>query len=150
MDKGKGTSFLLRDHSFSTFPKFSKKLLLPYPLILARTGAYQRVRSNSFSENFANMLNEWSVLHNISFIITMLHPSKRCFHHIETSKLIYIANQLCGFYIMGALALKTFKYLFILSAVLKNIVTMLWELVFLVWASSLKFSSARKLNSVPG
>ena len=37
---------LARDHSFSSFAKFF------------RTGAYQVVRNISFSENFANLLDE--------------------------------------------------------------------------------------------
>ena len=38
------------DHSFSTYAKFSENL----------TCAYQGVRNVSFSENFTNILNEWS------------------------------------------------------------------------------------------
>ena len=49
------------DHSFSTFAKFSEKLNISYPLIPARTCAYQGVRNVSFSGNFANILNEWSI-----------------------------------------------------------------------------------------
>ena len=36
------------------FAKFSKKL------VFLRTWAYQGVRNVSFSENFVNVLNEWS------------------------------------------------------------------------------------------
>ena len=42
----------LMDHSFSTFAKFFEKLRF--------LSAYQGVRDVSFSENFANLLNEWS------------------------------------------------------------------------------------------
>ena len=48
------------DHSFSTFAKFSEKLIVLTPwYIRTRTCAYQRVRNISFSENFAYVLNEW-------------------------------------------------------------------------------------------
>ena len=45
------------DHSFCTFAKFSEKLTF---LNLLRTCAYQGVRNVSFSEDFADVLNEWS------------------------------------------------------------------------------------------
>ena len=41
---------------FSTFAKFAEKLLFLTPD--TRTCAYQRVRSVSFSENLANLLNK--------------------------------------------------------------------------------------------
>ena len=47
-----------RNHSFSTYEKFSEKLTFLNPLIRTRTCAYQRVRNVSFSENFAYILNE--------------------------------------------------------------------------------------------
>ena len=49
-----------RDHSFITFAKFSEKLTFLTSLICTRTCAYQRARSVSFSENFANVTNERS------------------------------------------------------------------------------------------
>ena len=45
-----------REHLFSTYAKFSEKLIFLNP----RTCAYQGVRNVSFSENFAYVLNEWS------------------------------------------------------------------------------------------
>ena len=38
------------------------KTNISYPLIRTRTCAYQRVRNVSFSENFGNVLNEWSLI----------------------------------------------------------------------------------------
>ena len=52
----------IRDHSFSTYAKFSEKTNVSYPLIRTRTCAYQGVRNVSFSENFAYVLNEWSLI----------------------------------------------------------------------------------------
>ena len=49
---------IVSDHSFSTFAKFTD---ISYPLIRTRTCPYQGVRNVSFSENFAYVLNEWSV-----------------------------------------------------------------------------------------
>ena len=54
------SSLTIRNHSFSTYAKFSEKLtfLTPwYPML--RTCACQGVRNVSFSENFAYVLNEW-------------------------------------------------------------------------------------------
>ena len=48
---------LLRDHSFSTYAKFSEKLIFLTP-IHTRTCAYQGIRNVSLSENFAYVLNE--------------------------------------------------------------------------------------------
>ena len=45
---------VIRDYSFSTYPKLSKKNI-SYPL--TRTCAYQSVSNVSFSENFAYFLN---------------------------------------------------------------------------------------------
>ena len=47
------------------FAKFSEKLTFLYPLIHTRTCAYQGVRNVSFSENFANVIDEWSHTENI-------------------------------------------------------------------------------------
>ena len=44
----------IRDHSFSTYAKFSEKLTF----LDVRTRAHQEVNV-SFSENFAYILNEW-------------------------------------------------------------------------------------------
>ena len=49
---------LNKDHLFSMFAKFSEKLTFLYPLIHTRTCAYQGVRNVSFSENFANVIDE--------------------------------------------------------------------------------------------
>ena len=51
---------LLRDHSFSTFANFLKKLILFNPWY-AHVHVYQGVRNVCFSENFANVLNEGSL-----------------------------------------------------------------------------------------
>ena len=51
--------WLLRDHPFSTYAKFSEKLTFLTPLIRTRMCAYQDVNV-SFSENFAYVLNGWS------------------------------------------------------------------------------------------
>ena len=50
---------LVKDHSFSTFSKFSEKLTFLTPL--THTYMYQGVRNVSLSENFENVLNEWSL-----------------------------------------------------------------------------------------
>ena len=51
--------YLIRDHSFTTFANFSGKLTFTpwYEL----TCVYQGVRNVSFSENFANVINELSL-----------------------------------------------------------------------------------------
>ena len=54
-----------RDHSFSTFHKFSKKLTF-FTSWYTRTWVYQGVRNVGFSENFANVLNEWS--HSVNLL----------------------------------------------------------------------------------
>ena len=41
---------------------FPKNYSISYPLIRARMRAYQGVRNVSFSENFASVLNEWSLI----------------------------------------------------------------------------------------
>ena len=41
--------------------KTFRKINISYPLIRTRTCAYQGVRNVSFSENFAYVLNEWSL-----------------------------------------------------------------------------------------
>ena len=55
---GKDFNFDDCDHSFSKFAKFSEKPTFLTPLIRTRTDAYQGLRNISFSENFANVLNE--------------------------------------------------------------------------------------------
>ena len=48
----------LKNNSFSTFAKFSEKHpLIHTPYVCIR----QEVRNASFSENFVNVLNEWSI-----------------------------------------------------------------------------------------
>ena len=54
--------FLVRDYSFSTYSKFSEKTNFSYLLIRTRICAYQGVRNVRFSENFAYVLNEWSLM----------------------------------------------------------------------------------------
>ena len=44
--------------------KFSEKTSISYPLIRTRTYAYQGVRNCSFTEHFANVLNEYSQSNN--------------------------------------------------------------------------------------
>ena len=51
----------LREYSFSTYAKFSEKLTF-FPLIRSRTCVYQGLKNVSFSENFAYVLNEWSLI----------------------------------------------------------------------------------------
>ena len=46
------TEIIHRDHSFSTFGKFSVKSNISYSLIHTRTCAYQGVRIDTFSKNF--------------------------------------------------------------------------------------------------
>ena len=43
--------------------------------------------------------------------LTAQPSNNQCFHHIETSQLICRANQLTGFYIMGAMIVKGLKNL---------------------------------------
>ena len=50
------------DHPFSTYAKFSEKTNISCRLIRTRTCAYQGVRNVSFSENFAFVLNKWSLM----------------------------------------------------------------------------------------
>ena len=51
------------DHAFRTYKKFSETNI-SYPLIRGRTSTYQGVRKISFSENFAFVLNGWSLTEN--------------------------------------------------------------------------------------
>ena len=51
-----------RDHSFSTYAKFSGKNKISFPLACIRKCAYQGVRNVSFPENVAYTQNEWSSL----------------------------------------------------------------------------------------
>ena len=46
-----------RDHSLITYAKFSEKHKISYPLIRTHSCAYQRVRNDSFLEDFAYVLN---------------------------------------------------------------------------------------------
>ena len=48
----------LRDHSFSTYSKFSEKLTFC-------TCAFQGVRNSSFSGNFAHVLDGWSLIETL-------------------------------------------------------------------------------------
>ena len=59
---------LIWDCSFRTFPKLPEKLTLCiYWYALVRK-VYQGVRNISFSENFVNVLNEWSLLHSAAHL----------------------------------------------------------------------------------
>ena len=49
------------DHLFGTFGKFPE-FNISYPLMRARACAFQGVRNVNFSENFANILNELSLI----------------------------------------------------------------------------------------
>ena len=60
-------SFFANDHSSITFAKFSVKLTFLTPWC-TRSCAYQGVRNVSFSENFANVMNEWSPILNAKYI----------------------------------------------------------------------------------
>ena len=51
-----------RYHLFSTYAKFSEKLAFPGSWIRTRTNVYQRERKISFLDNFAHVLNEWSLI----------------------------------------------------------------------------------------
>ena len=61
------TSVVLGGRPFSKYAKFSEKLTFLTPCFAhERTCAYQGVRIVSFSENFAYVLNGWSlVVHKI-------------------------------------------------------------------------------------
>ena len=49
------------DHSFSTYAKFPEELTFLTPMIRKRMFEYQGVRNVKFAENFAYVLNEWSL-----------------------------------------------------------------------------------------
>ena len=53
------TSLILRGHPLSTYIKFSEKLTFLTPWYAHVRCAYQEVKSVSFSENFAYVLNGW-------------------------------------------------------------------------------------------
>ena len=81
--------FLIWDHSFCMYAKFSEKLTFLTPIRIL-TYAYQGVRNLSFSENFANVLNEWSL-----FVIILPYLSVQSFtcnskpNNMSGVKLIY-------------------------------------------------------------
>ena len=56
----------IRDHSFSRYAKFSKKLAFLTPWY-ADVRVYQGVRNVSFPGNFAYVLNRWSLISQITF-----------------------------------------------------------------------------------
>ena len=65
VEKGLKTNApVVRDHSFSTFSKFSERLtfLTPWYIYVCVRG----VRNVSFSENFENVLNEWSLTRTVN------------------------------------------------------------------------------------
>ena len=59
------------------FRKIFRKTNISYPPIRTHMYAYQGVRNISFSENFANVLNEWSLsVREIEFCNTRLQILK--------------------------------------------------------------------------
>ena len=58
-------SFFPRDHSFSAFAKFPKKLTYLTPWYAHVRLRIRGVRNVSFSESFANILNRWSPRHSV-------------------------------------------------------------------------------------
>ena len=56
----------IRDHLFSTYAKFSEKLIFHTPW-------YAHVRNVSFSENLAYVLNRWTLLWLIQKILSHYH-----------------------------------------------------------------------------
>ena len=71
------------DHSFSTSAKSSEKLTSLTPWY---SHVRNRVRNVSFSENFANVLNEWSpmVLEYISHELTFIRvPQNSCSENVH-------------------------------------------------------------------
>ena len=71
--KNKNTC-LVSDHPFGTYANFSIKLIPVTPLTHTQTCTYQGVKNVSFSENFANILNEISP---ILWILSGIHGVKR-------------------------------------------------------------------------
>ena len=57
-----GMRQMARDHSFSTYAKFSKKIKQFYPLKRTRTCAYQWVGNVNFIKDFAYVLNGWNLM----------------------------------------------------------------------------------------
>ena len=62
--------------------KHFRKTNISYPLILKRTCAYQGVRNVSFSENFASVLNEWSLNRDIIMERRIQYPIKHLWKNI--------------------------------------------------------------------
>ena len=63
----------LKDYSFSTYAKYSEKLIFLTPSYCA----YQGVRNVSFSENFAHVLNEWSLMMIMNCFVVWLTDERR-------------------------------------------------------------------------
>ena len=76
-------------HSFSTYAKFSEKLTFLAPWYTHVTCAYQGVRNNNFSENFACVRNEWS---HHTFTLGFNERSWNYFLLSETLIHIYICH----------------------------------------------------------
>ena len=80
--------YLVWDHSFSTSAKSSEKLtfLSPwYAHIRTHTCAYQGIRNASFSENFAEALNEWSLIENRP--LCSFPPTSFIFFQVKSAKI---------------------------------------------------------------
>ena len=56
-----------------------------------------------------NLLSQGCTFFDIRFYYQILPFNYHCFHHIETSQLVYRANQLTGFYMMGTLVVKRLR-----------------------------------------
>ena len=56
-DYKSGKNKVTWEFPFSTYGKFSEKLIFHAPVIRTRTCVYQGVKKISFSENFAHVLN---------------------------------------------------------------------------------------------
>ena len=83
-----------RVYSLSTYAIFSQKLtFLTSYVSRVRTCAYQGVRSVSFSENFAYVINEWSRTLNLKILCILVLPYFEvlfCWLGIFTSWIILI------------------------------------------------------------
>ena len=58
--------------------KIFQKTNISYPLISTRTCVYQGVRNVSFSKNFANVFNEWSLINHCQNYTHLILPTSKC------------------------------------------------------------------------
>ena len=80
----------VRNHSFSKFAIFSEKPNVSYPLIHTCTCAYQRIRNVRSPENFANELNEWSLMNFIDEVYTWhVYGNTIIISQVSSSKVNY-------------------------------------------------------------